>query len=123
MDASVAALEAKVATCRPEAVALVGKGVWESVARVKKGRALGKGEFGYGWQQDEVRMGAGEGWAGARVFVATTTSGLAAGMSVAEKEGVWRGLGEWVGRRRGERVGRGEGGENGVGKRGSRAEN
>lgn len=47
--------------------------------------------------------GGGEAWRGARVFVATTTSGLAAGMRPPEKEAIWRGLGEWVARRRKER--------------------
>ncbi|KAI9803553.1 MAG: hypothetical protein M1825_001896 [Sarcosagium campestre] len=42
-------------------------------------------------------------WKGARVFVATTTSGLAAGMKPAEKEAVWKPLGEWAIRRRKER--------------------
>ena len=36
------------------------------------------------------------GWDGARVFVATTTSGLAASMSWTEKLTVWNELGEWV---------------------------
>lgn len=131
MDASVAALEAKVRRWRPEVVVLVGKAVWESVWRVRCGRGLARGEFSYGWQPDRVRMGGGlrawvgedemceegcdgersrecasrtdEPWEGARVFVATTTSGLAAGMKPAEKEAVWRGLGEWVVRRRAER--------------------
>lgn len=43
-------------------------------------------------------------WIGARVFVATTTSGLAASMSLGEKEDIWRQLGSWVEQRRAERV-------------------
>ena len=39
-------------------------------------------------------------WAGARVFVATSTSGLAAGLSLKQKEEIWSELGTWVNRRR-----------------------
>ena len=107
MDASVPELEAKIAACRPEAVAVVGKSIWESVWRARHGRGIRKEEFRYGWQDEGERMGGGgdgeDGWKGARVFVATTTSGLAAGMRPHEKEAVWRPLGEWVQQRRVER--------------------
>ena len=109
MDDGVAILEEKIGKWRPEAVCIVGKGIWESVWRVRHGRAIKKTEFRYGWQDNTERIGVvkakdGEGaWAGARVFVATTTSGLAAGMSLHEKEEIWKVLGEWVARRRRER--------------------
>ena len=103
MDAGVDVLEEKIRKWKPEAVAIVGKGIWESVWRVKHGRAIKKEEFRYGWQEE--RWGVENGWEGARVFVTTTTSGLAAGMGLHEKEEVWRGLGEWVERRRAEREG------------------
>ncbi|OQD61027.1 hypothetical protein PENPOL_c019G05844 [Penicillium polonicum] len=103
MDAGVPVLEAKVAAQRPEVVCLVGKGIWEAVWRVRHGRGIRKEEFRYGWQAEEENMGRCDGWAGAPVFVATTTSGLAAGMKLAEKEAVWAELGSWVVRRRGER--------------------
>lgn len=103
MDAGVPILETKIATSRPEAVALVGKSIWESVWRVRHGRNIKKEEFRYGWQDDEENMGKCEGWCGARVFVATTTSGLAATMSMQEKQEVWNELGAWVRRRREER--------------------
>ncbi|RAH47192.1 mismatch-specific DNA-glycosylase [Aspergillus brunneoviolaceus CBS 621.78] len=114
MDAGVPVLEAKVAAQRPAVVCLVGKSIWEAVWRVKTGRRIRKEEFRYGWQDEGMNMGAvisgdedgggGEkNWPGARVFVATTTSGLAAGMSVAEKQAVWNELGVWVKKRRGER--------------------
>ncbi|KAL2009703.1 hypothetical protein VTN00DRAFT_5510 [Thermoascus crustaceus] len=103
MDAGVPVLEAKVASQRPEAVCLVGKSIWEAVWRVRKGRAIKKEEFRYGWQDESENMGKGDGWKGAPVFVATTTSGLAAGMSMAEKEAIWNELGRWVVRRREER--------------------
>ncbi|MCJ1323216.1 hypothetical protein MMC15_008570 [Xylographa vitiligo] len=101
MDEGVAVLEEKVRKWKPEAVCLVGKGIWESVWRVWKGRGIKKEEFRWGWQEE--RFAAGEGWSGARIFVATSTSGLAASMRPAEKEAVWRDLGEWVVARRAER--------------------
>ncbi|KAG0160886.1 hypothetical protein PDIDSM_8418 [Penicillium digitatum] len=103
MDAGVPVLEAKIAAQRPEVVGLVGKSIWEAVWRVKHGRGIRKEEFRYGWQAEVENMGRGDGWAGAPVFVATLTSGLAAGMKPAEKEAVWAELGSWVVKRRGER--------------------
>lgn len=104
MDAGVPVLEAKVREKRPEAVCLVGKSIWEAVWRVKVGRGIRKEEFRYGWQDEGMNLGrvGGDdgGWEGARVFVATTTSGLAAGMSVMEKREVWDELGRWVVERR-----------------------
>lgn len=86
---------------------IVGKSIWESIWRVRHGRAVGK-DFKYGWQDESENMGviAGTGesaWAGARVFVASSTSGLAASLSKAEKEEIWSGLGAWVKERRRER--------------------
>jgi hypothetical protein len=43
------------------------------------------------------------GWEGAKVFVACSTSGLAASLLPAEKEKIWRELGVWVEKRREER--------------------
>ena len=110
MDAGVAVLEEKCKIFRPESVCIVGKSIWESVWRVRHGgRKIRKEEFRYGWQGEGERMGVvegegeREGWKGASVFIATTTSGLAAGMRPHEKEAVWRGLGEWVKKRRKER--------------------
>ncbi|KAE8349604.1 uracil-DNA glycosylase-like protein [Aspergillus coremiiformis] len=100
MDGGVPVLEKKVAMQRPEAVCLVGKSIWEAIWRVRKGRAIRKEEFRYGWQDESENIGRCEGWNGAPVFVATTTSGLAAGMSMAEKKCVWNELGEWVVSRR-----------------------
>ncbi|MCJ1401920.1 hypothetical protein MMC11_005137 [Xylographa trunciseda] len=101
MDEGVAVLEEKVRKWKPEAVCLVGKGIWESVWRVWKGKGIKKEEYKWGWQEE--LFGAEEGWGGARIFVATSTSGLAASMRPAEKEAVWKELGEWVMVRRAER--------------------
>jgi TDG/mug DNA glycosylase family protein len=105
-------LEEKIRRWRPEAVCIVGKGIWESVWRWRYGRGMRKGEFRYGWQDGRERMGVSDDWAGADVFVATATSGLAANLSMAEKEAIWAPFGQWVRRRREERglVG-GSGGE------------
>ncbi|KAL8776427.1 MAG: hypothetical protein Q9213_008276 [Squamulea squamosa] len=107
MDAGVAELEAKIALQRPEAVAIVGKSIWESIWRVRHGSNMKKNQFKYGWQDDTERMGVvktdDSPWPGAKLFVATTTSGLAAGMKPYEKEEIWKDLGDWVAKRRAER--------------------
>jgi mismatch-specific thymine-DNA glycosylase len=95
--------EEKVRTWKPEVVAVVGKGIWDAVHRARFGVGLDKERFEYGWQSEEERVGSCEGWEGARVFVTSSTSGLAAGLSVTEKEDIWRPLGEWVKKRRVER--------------------
>ncbi len=107
MDEGVATLEEKIAKWKPEAVAIVGKGIWESIWRVRHKKNITKEQFKYGWQDEgenmgEINKGEDE-WDGARVFVTTTTSGLAAGMRPHEKEEVWQGLGGWVKKRRAER--------------------
>ncbi|KAH6669281.1 G/U mismatch-specific uracil DNA glycosylase [Halenospora varia] len=109
MDANVTVLDEKMRKWKPEAVCIVGKSIWESIYRVRKGRGMKKGEFEYGWQEGE-RMGApadgdeDENWEGARIFVASSTSGLAATLSPAEKERIWNELGGWVKERREERT-------------------
>jgi len=107
MDESVSVLEGKVRKFKPEVVCIVGKGIWESIWRVRDGggKKMRKEEFRYGWQEEGERMGKCEGWEGARVFVACSTSGLAASLLPAEKERIWRELGVWVEKRREERDG------------------
>lgn len=97
-------LERKFALYRPEAVCIVGKGIWEAIWRFKYTRSMKKEEFKYGWQDEGHNMGRVEGeWEGSRVFVTTSTSGLAASLKPAEKEAIWRPFGEWVQQRRKER--------------------
>ncbi|CBX97704.1 hypothetical protein LEMA_P091130.1 [Plenodomus lingam JN3] len=106
MAAGTQRLEEKIRSFRPEAVCIVGKGIWEAVWRYRFGRGMRKGEFRYGWQDVEQNMGKVDGdggWEGARVFVTTSTSGLAASLKPAEKEAIWRPFGEWVRKRREER--------------------
>lgn len=103
MDDGVAALHEKARKWRPEAMCIVGKSIWESIWRVRHGKPVGKA-FRYGWQDESENMGVIKGeWKGARVFVATSTSGLAASMSPAQKQEVWDVLGGWVKKRREER--------------------
>lgn len=128
MDESVWVLEEKIRKWKPESVCIVGKSIWESIWRARHGRAIKKEEFKYGWQNESENMGlggslrtgdikpeagdegfldidaTGNSWNGARVFVATSTSGLAATLSLAEKETIWRELGAWVEKRRKERA-------------------
>lgn len=100
MDDSVGTLVEKVRRFKPEVVALVGKSIWESVWRAMKGKAIKKEDFNYGWQDERENMGANDQWKGSRVFVASSTSGLAATLKPAEKEAIWKELGEWVCARR-----------------------
>ncbi|KAF2107599.1 uracil-DNA glycosylase-like protein [Lophiotrema nucula] len=114
-SAGTANLDAKFLLYKPESVCIVGKGIWEAIWRYRYGKSLKKGEFRYGWQDEEHNMGKssegreevldGEGkvWKGASVFVTTSTSGLAASLKPAEKEAIWKPFGEWVQRRRAER--------------------
>ncbi|KAM7224392.1 hydrolase-like protein [Rhypophila decipiens] len=109
MDDGVHILEQKVRDFKPESVCIVGKSIWESLWRVRHGKGIKSHEFRYGWQEESENMGKikgdGDGdekeeWKGSRVFVATSTSGLAATLKPHEKAAVWRELGAWVERRR-----------------------
>lgn len=114
MSAGTADLDAKFREHKPEAVCVVGKGIWEAIWRYRYGRNIRKEEFRYGWQDEKDNMGKckdgekelgsdGEVWKGAKVFVTTSTSGLAANLKPAEKEAIWKPFGEWVQKRRTER--------------------
>ena len=107
-------LDDKIATYRPEAACISGKGVWEAIWIYKTGKKKmpkdGNGAFQYGWQDERLRLGrtvdaeSGEVvWAGAMTFVAPSTSGLNAGMTPAEKEEAWRPIGEWMRKKREQR--------------------
>lgn len=107
-------LDDKMALYRPEAACITGKGVWEEIWRYKVGKKKmpreGPEAFRYGWQDEKLWLGRlvdlknGEVvWKGSRTFVAPSTSGLNAGMSAAEKEEVWRPIGEWMTKKREEK--------------------
>lgn len=114
MAAGTASLDAKFLKNKPEAVCIVGKGIWEAIWRYRYGKNPSKAEFAYGWQDEKHNMGKseegqeevdaeGKVWKGSRVFVTTSTSGLAASLKPAEKEAIWKPFGEWVQKRRIER--------------------
>ena len=127
--AGAGVLDEKMRKWKPEIVCLVGKSIWEAVWKLKHGRGIRKEEFRYGFQDAGENMGRKqkkrsggffggekggsktgeddsddeERWDGARVFVATSTSGLAASLSLREKQDIWAELGGSVQRRREER--------------------
>ncbi|KAI6783259.1 G/U mismatch-specific uracil DNA glycosylase [Emericellopsis cladophorae] len=104
MDDGVEALHDKARTWRPECMCIVGKSIWESIWRVRHGGTPVGKNFRYGWQDESENMGVVEGdWPGARVFVSSSTSGLAATLSPKEKEAIWNELGVWAKQRREER--------------------
>lgn len=124
-QAGVAVLDDKIRTLRPQAVALVGKNVWENWFQYKTGRRFNakKDAFAYGWQEEEMQVGrtrtrtqmvvngdenkdkdtVGLGefeveWAGAKTYVLPTSSAACAFWN---KDGIdtriefWKPLGEW----------------------------
>ncbi|PMD40998.1 DNA glycosylase [Hyaloscypha variabilis F] len=112
MVAGAGVLDEKIRKAQPEVVCLVGKSIWEAVWKWKYGKAMKANEFKYGFQDTTENMGRSGAfggtetpWQGARVFVATSTSGLAASLSMQEKQDIWAQLGQWVGKRREERKG------------------
>ncbi|KAK5047416.1 hypothetical protein LTR84_006512 [Exophiala bonariae] len=106
MEEGAVILDRKIADFRPQAVVIVGKSIWEAIWMTKKGQKRFKDpDFHWGWQDEEMQLGRivdGEDvvWPGAKTFVATSTSGLAATMRPAEKLEVWKPLGEWMMARR-----------------------
>jgi mismatch-specific thymine-DNA glycosylase len=106
-------LDHKIRKYKPEAVCIVGKSIWEAIWQYHHGKKPTKKEFSYGWQDERHNMGllsldgeedGNNDWPGAKVFVATSTSGLAAFLKPAEKEAIWKPFGEWVQKRREERA-------------------
>jgi mismatch-specific thymine-DNA glycosylase len=111
-------LDNKIRKYKPEAVCIVGKSIWEAIWQYNRGKKPSKAEFHYGWQDETHNMGKlpfegeeastqvddDDDWPGARVFVATSTSGLSASLKPAEKEAIWKPFGEWVQQRREERL-------------------
>lgn len=102
MQEGAVILDKKIAELQPQAVVIVGKSIWEAIWMMKKGENKFKDpNFHWGWQEEEMQLGrvlAGKDvvWPGARTFVATSTSGLAATLTPAEKLEIWTPLGEWM---------------------------
>ncbi|KAF2401703.1 DNA glycosylase [Trichodelitschia bisporula] len=105
-------LQRKMRAIKPEVVCIVGKSIWESIWQQRWGKKPTKKEFSYGWQDERHNIGTLEiekgdedaDWPGSKVFVATSTSGLSAYPKPAEKEAIWKPLGEWAQQRRRERA-------------------
>ncbi|CAK7239336.1 MAG: uracil DNA N-glycosylase Thp1 [Sporothrix thermara] len=59
LDDGVAILEAKARRWRPEVMCMVGKGIWDSVVRVRQrqGGRPKPAAFHYGWQDESENMG------------------------------------------------------------------
>ncbi len=113
MVAGTPILDNKFRKWKPEAVCIVGKGIWEAIWKYRYGKNITKADFRYGWQDEKDNMGKsgadelndrGQLWRGARVFVACSTSGLSASLRPPEKEAIWKSFGEWVSKRRTERL-------------------
>lgn len=114
MTAGTSVLDEKIKHFKPEAVCIVGKSIWEAIWRYRHGKNPTKDDFHYGWQAEQENMGRadkddelaadGTPWQGAKVFVASSTSGLAASLRPHEKEAIWKPFGEWVKTRRAERI-------------------
>ncbi|EXJ66253.1 TDG/mug DNA glycosylase [Cladophialophora psammophila CBS 110553] len=108
MEEGAVILDKKIALYKPEAVVIVGKGIWEAIWMAKKGqKKFNDPNFHWGWQDEEVQLGRvwEDGhltWPGAKTFVATSTSGLAATLTPAEKLAIWKPLGDWMTARRNE---------------------
>ena len=101
-DEGAAVVNDKIHKFRPRIVCIVGKGIWDVIYKVKTGRTQKKDEFRYGWQDESLWLGRNGdvdsegGYKGAKTFVATSTSGLAASLKPAEKESIWKELGDYV---------------------------
>ncbi|EPE24573.1 Uracil-DNA glycosylase-like protein [Glarea lozoyensis ATCC 20868] len=102
LTAGVPGLDEKVRVWRPEVVCIVGKMIWDSIRKVKYGKP-GKGEvFKYGWQEG-MRMGevkGKDGWEGAKVFVAYSTSCISALPLYPVKLELLTQIGDWIKARR-----------------------
>lgn len=109
MQDGAAILDNKIAEFRPEAVVIVGKGIWEAIWMKKKDQKRFKDpDFHWGWQDESLQVGRildadGEVvWHGSKTFVATSTSGLAATLRPEEKLAIWKPLGMWMESKRAE---------------------
>jgi thymine-DNA glycosylase len=99
-------LEEKMRKFKPEAVAIIGKQIWEALWLAKTGTKLKAPQFKWGWQDEDAWLGRtldDDGkvtWQGARTFVTTSTSGLSASLKPHEKLEIWKPLGDWFTARR-----------------------
>lgn len=95
-----AALDGKIRRFKPEAVCLVGEGIFQQWFRYKEGRAYSvkkDGPVKFGVQEEKYWIGRREedGYAGAVTWVVTTTSGASTKFSTEERVAIWKPLGDW----------------------------
>ncbi|KAK9427333.1 uracil-DNA glycosylase-like protein [Lipomyces doorenjongii] len=96
MVRSASELESKLRRLRPNAVCIVGKGIWEAIYRFKAGMSLKQDQFKFGWQDiDEFQFAAQSGDS-PRVFVVPSTSGRVAAYSRSMKGELWKDLGQYI---------------------------
>ncbi|RMZ86592.1 hypothetical protein DV736_g6180, partial [Chaetothyriales sp. CBS 134916] len=57
MAEGAALLETKIRAFRPEAVAVVGKSIWEAIWLAKTGSKIKRDHFTYGWQDEAMNIG------------------------------------------------------------------
>ncbi|KAK9389087.1 uracil-DNA glycosylase-like protein [Lipomyces mesembrius] len=96
MVRSAGELESKLRRLRPNAVCIVGKGIWEAIYRFKAGKSLNQEQFKFGWQDiDELQFAAQLGDS-PRVFVVPSTSGRVAAYSRSMKRELWKDLGQYI---------------------------
>lgn len=94
--AGAASLEELVRICRPKAIALTGKGIWDAMFRHIHGRSIKKSdEFKFGWQEETIAHDQKTGYR-CNIFVTMGTSGRVAAYSPAYKREVFAELGQWV---------------------------
>lgn len=83
MESGAISLEERIRTNAPGMVCFIGKGIWETVYRVRMGKRLKDFEWGYQRNYGFVFADC------PNVFVLPSTSGLVAGVSKSEKERLW----------------------------------
>lgn len=93
-----AVLDDKIRRFKPEAVCLVGEGIFQQWFRYKAGRAYNvkkDGPVKFGIQDEKYWIGRKGDYKGAVTWVVTTTSGASTKFSAEERVAIWKPLGDW----------------------------
>jgi mismatch-specific thymine-DNA glycosylase len=104
MGEGVLELDRKAALFKPQAILILGVGIWRPIWKKRHGKNLKPSDWKYGWQPDSERMGKTADFEGVPVYLATSTSGAAATPSRDEKKIIWNEFGAWVQEKRKERA-------------------
>ncbi|KAK9359384.1 uracil-DNA glycosylase-like protein [Lipomyces starkeyi] len=96
MVRSAGELESKLRRLRPNAVCIVGKGIWEAIYRFKAGKSLKQEQFKFGWQDIDEFQFAAQAGGSPKVFVVPSTSGRVAAYSRSMKGELWKDLGQYI---------------------------